>query len=107
TGIFVGVHLITGVVLWPSASMMALVIDQWIGPASWPRLWLAGVIAVPVVWIGTLLCGQLSEPVIRELCSVLGWWAGLLNYYCWAVLFSNLTLLIACVRRTSLPARRP
>lgn len=97
TGIYVIAHFLSAAALWLPATVTVLLLEKWIGPAPWRRLWLTGVLAVPVVWIGTLVCAQLAIPLFHGMQLAFGWWAGILIYFAWAVLFSNLLLLMTWV----------
>jgi hypothetical protein len=106
-GIFVGAHLLSAILLWPSATIVSLLLRRWIGPPRGRVVWISGVIAVPVVWIGTLLGARLSEDLFIEVQAAVGRQVGLVVTFGWAVLFSNLILLIAWLvplgRRHRLP----
>lgn len=90
-GLVILIHFISAVALWPSGVLTVLFLQKRVGPAPWRRLWLAGILAVPVVWLGALLASAAFGPEMRHVVSTGA-----------AVLLSTLILLV-----TWLLPRRP
>jgi len=87
---FLITHLGSAVVLWLPGTFAAFVLWRWLGPLPPRRLWIAGILAVPVVWMGTLICQRFSSSLYQGLNSTLGWgWSTMLVCTAWAILFSN------------------
>jgi len=107
TAYFLAAHFLSALALYVPATVTVHLLQAWIGPMPWRRLWLTGVLAVPVVWIGTLVGVQIANPFAEEMRRVLGWGTEILMVLGWAILFSNLLLLMTWVIPSrSRPERR-
>jgi uncharacterized membrane protein YfcA len=100
-------HVLSAAVLLPTATLAASLLQRWKGPVRWRRLWIGGIVAVPVVWLGTLTAHRFSEAPFEILSPILGGWAEGVIVFGWGVFFSNLTLLSAWLFPTAFKPRRP
>ena len=87
-------HLVSAVALLPASLLVSMALHEWIGPAPSKRLWLTGIVAVPVVWYGTLFCLRNIAMPYGLLRPIFGDWTKGVVMFGWAALLSNLALLI-------------
>jgi hypothetical protein len=115
TGIMLIAHLLSVVVILPAAIPANLVSLRLLRPRSWRqaswRAWVAGVVAVPMIWGGMSVCGGIAAEPPEILVHLLGGAAFVLYGLSFIVLFSNFSVAVAWAlppwNPKRVPRRRP